>query len=170
MTTVNSFGYHTKPAHAPLSVAAAIRLAWAFWFGLLLIPFSLVLGMLFYVGQSDTLSIARPNPAWFLAAMAYIAVVIPASFFLREHVFAAYWTGKTVSPSRYLFGMVCVWLALETAGVFSVIGCIETKTLMPNLIPSMVLLVYFFTQFPVGRAMIRSTGDQEDSAVYEEPR
>jgi hypothetical protein len=55
---------------------------------------------------------------WFVAAVAYLALVAPAAFFWRERVFKSYRAGNTVPPKTYLLGMIGVGLALLTSGTF----------------------------------------------------
>jgi hypothetical protein len=168
--TLHFHVYGGKFLHRGLTVQKALRRAWHAYVLLLAVPFTLVLALIWRLTQNPAPVTHTPTSAWFLAAMAYMAVVIPASFFARERIFHCYWLGQPVAPAKYFVGMACVWLALDSSAMLSIAGCIITRALMPNLIPCVILLLYFFTQWPLGRAMICSTGHEPDPQKYREPR
>ncbi len=168
--TLGTSLHHEHPDRPQLTVERALLYAWRTWITLLAIPFLLVLGLVWHMGFGQVGTAGGNVTGWFFGAMIFIAVVIPASFFAREKIFSSYWTGQVVSPRKYLAGMVTVWIALDLAGIFCVLGSIMTESLMPNLIPSVILLLYFFTQWPMGRAMVHSAGHEEDAQLYKEPR
>jgi hypothetical protein len=154
-----------------LSARMAIRLAWLIWLVLLAIPFLFFLGVVWTLsGRESAGNLGHQSQMWFLTASVYLLVVVPVSFFWRGHVFKAYWSGKTVAPGKYLFGMISVWLALEIGGIFSLVGCKVNDSLLPNLLPALVAFMFFVTLWPSGRAMVRTVGAQEDPQFYEEPR
>ncbi|HEX8524037.1 MAG TPA: hypothetical protein VF669_17420 [Tepidisphaeraceae bacterium] len=107
---------------------------------------------------------------WFLCTMAYLAIGVPASFFLRSREFKAYWKGKCVSPGHYLRGMLSVWLTMEIGGIAALVGCLVTQSLLPNLLPALVAFMLFIPFWPSGRAMTCPVGDQDDAENYAEPR
>jgi hypothetical protein len=107
---------------------------------------------------------------WFLGASVYLLVVVPASFFWRGHVFKAYWTGQTIGPTTYLYGMLTMWAALEFGGIFSLLGCLVDHALLPNLLPALVAFMFYVTLWPSGRAMVSRMGHHEDAGKYEEAR
>jgi len=160
------------PAQPPsaMSVAAAIRLAWACWLVLLVLPFFVFLYVLWTLGNSEAPTHSPQGEYWFKAAMLYLLLVVPASFFWRGRVFKAYWSGQPVSPANYLSGMLAVWIALALGGILSLLGCLADKHLLPSLLPALVAFMFFVTLWPSGRAMVGTVGDQHDPAVYEEPR
>lgn len=153
-----------------MSVASAIRMAWACWLVLLVLPFFVFLYVVWTLGNSEAPIHSPQGEYWFKAAMLYMLLVVPASFFLRGHVFKAYWSGRPVSPAHYLSGMLTVWIALALGGIFSMLGCLVDKHLLPNLLPALVAFMFFVTLWPSGRAMVHTGGAQHDPAVYEEPR
>jgi hypothetical protein len=168
--TLHAHPYGGRFPRRGLTVQKALKRAWQAYFVLLAVPFTLVIALIWRLTEHPAAAADVPNSAWFLAAMAYMGIIIPASFFARERIFRAYWLGKPVEPAKYLVGMVCVWLALDSSALLSIVGSIATGALMPNLIPCVILLLYFFTQWPLGRAMIHSTGDEPDPQRYLEPR
>ena len=154
-----------------LSVRTALRLAWATWIILLLIPFFLFLTVVWTLGgMNDGVRLQTNHSSWFLGASAYLLVVVPLSFFWRGHVFKAYWTGQTIPPLKYLYGMLAMWAALEFGGIFGLLGCLVDRALLPNLLPALVAFMFYVTLWPSGRAMIKHVGHLEDPARYEEPR
>lgn len=153
-----------------LSVPKALRMAWIFWAIFLLIPFTVIFWFIWHASASQNPLSQVGHERWFVAAMAYLGLVAPAAFFWREHVFKDYREGKPVPPGKYLAGMIGVWLALETSGLFSLVGCIVIGALLPNLIPAFLALMLFLMLWPSGRSMVRSVGNEEDAQLYEEPR
>ena len=108
---------------------------------------------------------------WFITASIYLLIVVPVAFFWRGHVFKAYWSGRPVTPHKYVYGMLSVWLALVIGGIYSLIGCYVEHSLLPNLLPALVAFMFYVTLWPSGRAMVRHTvGATDDPEVYEEPR
>jgi len=154
-----------------LTVRSALRLAWATWVTLLVIPFGLFLVAVWTLMIRD----AGPAPhvesqSWFLSASAYLLVVVPASFFWRGRLFKTYWSGHPIAPTKYLYGMVTIWAALEFGGIIALLGCLVDRSLLPNLLPALVAFMFFVTLWPSGKAMVTSVGKAEDASIYEEPR
>jgi hypothetical protein len=155
------------------SVAAksAMRAAWVCWLALLAFPF---LVFLYVLWHNESVAVAPVDPSskstWFLAAMVYLIVAVPLSFFGRSRLFKAYWSGAPVTPGKYLVGMLTMWVALEVGGIFALIGCLSSHSLLPDLLPALIAFMFFTTLWPSGKAMTRTTGDQEDPQLYEEPR
>jgi hypothetical protein len=166
-------------AHVPASGVSggltphmALRIAWMFWLLFLVTPFFLFLHIVWILSSGPTAEPAQQmhGQHWFLVAMLYLLIMVPGSFFARGWVFKAYWTGKPVSPGKYLSGMMSIWLALEVGGLFALCGCVVNQSLLPNLLPALVAFMFFVTLWPSGRAMSRPMGQYEDPEVYEEPR
>jgi hypothetical protein len=157
--------------HAELiaSQKKTIRLAWTIYAILLVIPFFPTLWLIWSAGKMQVVVTNPESSAWFVAAMVYIAVVVPLSFFLRERLFSAYWSGQSVVPIKYLIGMTCIWLALDTGALVCAVGSIIYRSPLPFLIPSVMLLMYYFTQWPTGNAMSPAHGDALDAEIYREP-
>lgn len=153
-----------------LTVTTALRLAWVTWIVLLLIPFFLFLGAIWALAFHESAQTLTAPPTWFLAASAYLLVVVPASFFWRSHLFKPYYSGHPIAPGTYLYGMLAMWVALEVGGIISLLGCFVTRSLLPDLLPALVAFMFYATLWPSGRSMVRHVGDSEDSSVYEEPR
>jgi hypothetical protein len=154
-----------------LTPSIAIRVAWAAWMFLLVVPFFVFLWTVMMLDRPDN----RPpqllaTDVWFEISLIYLLVVVPVSFFWRGHIFRAYWTGQPVSPWKYLIGTLSVWFALEIGGIFSLFGCFYNHSLLPDLLPALVAFMFFVTLWPSGRAMINHMKDVEDPELYEEPR
>jgi hypothetical protein len=169
MTQFAADGRGVVGSKSSLSVPMALRLAWVSWVIMLVLPFLVFLAMIWQTAIM-THGPAVGGETWFLAASFYLLLAVPSSFFWRGHVFKAYWTGHTVSPGKYLFGMLSIWLTLEIGGLFSLIGCFVNNSALPCLLPALVAFMFFVTMWPSGRAMVRTVGNHEDAAVYEEPR
>jgi hypothetical protein len=153
-----------------LNVKTALRLAWATWVVMLLIPFFLFLGATWTVAFHESPRTITATPTWFLAASAYLLVVVPASFFWRSRLFKPYYSGQPIAPANYLYGMLAMWVALEFGGIIALLGCFVTGSLLPCLLPALVAFMFYVTLWPNGRSMDRHFGDSEDASVYEEPR
>jgi hypothetical protein len=160
----------THDSGSSLTVKTALRLAWATWIVLLVIPFFLFLALVWTLGIQGGPKVHTTEDHWFLGASAYLLIVVPLSFFWRGHVFKAYWTGQTIPPTTYLYGMLTIWAALEFGGIFSLLGCFVDRALLPNLLPALVGFMFYVTLWPSGRAMVSHKGQFEDAGKYESPR
>jgi hypothetical protein len=160
------------PSPRSLSPQTALRYAWYVFLVLLACPFVLFLLVVWRVMDTP---IADRNlwisDRWFLTAVAYMVLIVPASFFVRSRWFRPYWKGESVPPYDYLKGMFTVWGALELGGLFSLFGCLASGALLPSLLPALAAFVMFGLLWPNGRAMVaESRGASDDPERYEEPR
>ncbi|MGD0767674.1 MAG: hypothetical protein ABSB42_05690 [Tepidisphaeraceae bacterium] len=155
---------------ASLSVRTALRLAWATWTILLIIPFLLFLGVVWTLMFHEPARVHPESQTWFLASSGYLLVVVPASLFWRGRIFKSYWSGQPIAPAKYLYGMLSIWTALVFGGIISLLGCFADRSLLPNLLPALLAFMFYATLWPSGRSMVRSMGDAEDAGVYEAPR
>jgi hypothetical protein len=153
-----------------LSAPKALKIAWLCWSVLLLLPFTLVLWTLWNLHVRNTPLLSADADRWFVAAAAYLVAAATAAFFWRDHSFKGYSQGKRVEPGKYLVGTIGIGLALSTSGIFSLVGCIVTGAMVPNLIPALMALLVFVLLWPTGHAMVRSVGHLQDPQIYEEPR
>jgi hypothetical protein len=140
---------------------------------MLVLPLLLTLYVVWTLGGATT-SERRDLPlanGWFIASVAYMCLVAPASFFIRSRFFRDYWKGQCVPPRQYLKGMYVVWGALEVGGLLSLVGCLMSRSLLPGLLPAVAAFVMFVVLWPSGRAMVCSDrGASDDPEKYEEPR
>lgn len=167
-----------QPTSAPprqdsstFSVDIAMQIASWTWFGLLSFPFVLFIAVVWRLTETEGLR-ASDDLAnrWFIGTMIYMAVGIPAAFFIRSRIFKGYWQGQLVSPRNYLFGMLLIWCALELGGLLSLIGCLMSGKLVPTLVPGLLAFMLFTPLWPNGHAMTRRLKNEHDPADYEEPR
>ena len=158
------------PSRTPLSVKAALRVSWLFWALLLVIPFLFLQWLIWRLATGQVIRPHADAAKWFGAAMGYLVLIVPGSFFWRGHLFKDYWLGRPVTPNKYIVATISVGLALAFGGIFSLIGCLVTGSFMPNLIPALLSLALFALHWPTGRAMVRPVGHLEDPQIYEEPR
>lgn len=170
MSQPASAGSQRSVAQA-LSADLAMRIAWRTWFALLSVPFALFVitvwrMMLGGVSPAES-PLAR---TWFIVTMIYLAIAVPSAMFRRSHLFKGYWSGRAVQPREYLLGMITIWLALFIGGLMAVMGCLVTRTLVPNVLPALLAFMLFAALWPNGHAMLRAPTDEQDPASYEEPR
>lgn len=163
--------HRTRQALTP---AQALRTAWVCWLSLMVIPFMVLLYAVWTMMIVDW-NAGTPNQqlgeAWFIAAIAYMVLVVPAAIFARSWLFKSYWGGECVSPRHYLAGMLTVWGTIELGGLFSLVGCIVSHSMLPNILPALVAFMVFTALWPSGRAMVCAhRGDKDDPERYEEPR
>lgn len=156
---------------SPLSAQQALRYAWYGYLVLLAAPFLMFLIVAWTLMGQSMLDRGPWVDGWFLGAVAYMVLVVPASFFLRSRYFSDYWKGKSVRPDAYLKGMFTVWIALEIGGLFSLSGCLVSKRMLPSLMPALAAFMMFAILWPSGRAMVSAQrGASDDPEKYEEPR
>ena len=154
-----------------LTPGLALRVAWVCWLMLLSLPFVVFLYTVWTLTNSGERANKQAADVWFIASMVYLIVVVPISIFIRSRAFRDYWTGCCVPPKNYLSGMLTVWITLEIGGIFSLIGCLASNSLLPNLLPALVAFMLFIPLWPSGRAMTsRNRGNTDDPETYEEPR
>lgn len=153
-----------------ISVRTALKLAWATWVTLLIIPFLVFLAAVWALMNRQAPVVHTGPQTWFLCACAYLLIVVPVSFFWRGRLFKSYWSGQPIEPIKYLYGMLAMWAALEFGGIISLLGCFVDQSLLPNLLPALMAFMFYVTLWPSGKAMVRSVGNAEDASVYEEPR
>jgi hypothetical protein len=158
------------PAAQAASVAEAFSKAWKLWIALGCVPLLLVLAALYRKLAQTTPGSELSARNWFIAACITIIVVVPLSFFLRRGYFKNYYDGKAVPPRHYLTGMLIVWSAAVLGGIVSALGMLISNQPIPGILPALVAIVFYFTQYPDGRAMTNPTGDTDDPTIYSEPR
>jgi len=159
---------HFARSRPTLSPEMAIRLAWACWSVFLIVPCSFVLWFIWRAGEDQNPLLHSGEEKWFIAAMAYLVLVAPAAFFWREHISSDHRTGKHVSPGTYLVGMIAVWLALLSAGILSLSGCIVIGALVPNVVPAFLSLLLFLMLWPSGKSMMRRVRDRNAPQLHKE--
>jgi len=158
-----------------LGCDSALHIAWGLWITMLAIPFVTFIVMIWaLMGSSEGSGEPQGNTVlahkWFIAAMAYMAICVPGAFFLRSRMFKGYWSGQIIAPREYLLGMSTIWAALELGGLFSLLGCIITNTLLPCLLPALLAFMLFTPLWPNGHSMTRPLYNEHDPADYEDPR
>ncbi len=155
-----------------LTPTAALRRAWIVWLALLACPYILFLVLVWRITASDEVSRDMAlAQRWFSASTVYLIVAVPAALFLRSHCFKSYWAGMKVTSRAYLTGSVILWASLELGGILSLIGCLMTHSLLPNLFPALVSFMLFASLWPTGAPMVCSNrGNLEDPEGYAEPR
>jgi len=152
-----------------LAVPKALHRAWICWAILLAVPFLFLQWVIWRLGTEETAGATAQSGKWFAAAMIYLVIVLPGSFFWRGHLFHDYWQGRPVPPHKYILAIISVGAALAVGGIFSMVGCLVTRSFMPNLIPALMALLLFAMHWPTGRAMVKPVGHVEDPQIYEEP-
>lgn len=159
------------PARPALTPAIALNYAWKVWLLCLACPYILFLFVVWRIAGTQT---DAPDTAWshrwFLVSSIYLIVAVPSAIFWRSHAFRAYWAGCKVSPRAYLQGTIVMWVALETSGILSLVGCLVTDSLLPNLFPALVSFIIFSSLWPAGAPMVAHSGHLEDPEQYAEPR
>ena len=160
------------PAHhrTHLTPGQALKIAWASWIALLALPALLFLAVMWQLLDDDSAGNHLLAQKWFIVSMVYLAIAVPVAFFMRSRDFRDYYQGKVVSAGSYLRGMLTVWFACEIGGVIALVGCLVTRTLLPNLLPALVAFILFTPFWPSGRAMTHPVGNDDDFEIYEEPR
>lgn len=162
----------TNRKHAQeLTPSRALWQAWLWWFTLLLLPFFALIVVLWTVMLRGH---PNPNPTlgnlFFSISLAWMLVMIPGAFVLRNYIFRAYWDGSVVDPRSYLKGMITIWLAPEIGGLIALIGCLISQTLLPGLLAAAVAFMLFVPFWPNGSAMIEPVGDVDDDEIFRHPR
>lgn len=154
-----------------MTAERALRLAWRGYVLMLLLPFVLFVAVMWRLMGNEMAIRSTPlGQNWFIVCMAYMLLAVPASFFWRSHVFKGYWRGKPVEPGRYLRGMLTMWVTIEIGGMLSLVACLVSGSLLPNLLPALLAFALFTPLWPSGYAMTRPVGGADDPEVYAEPR
>ncbi len=156
----------------PMTPGHALRRSWVIYLTLLLIPFLVAMGLIFYLLTTDADAVnGRLNQGVFIAAMAWIIVALPAGFWIRYRLFQPYYQGQPVPPRNYLLGMLAIWLPLEIGSLMGLLGAFLGNSPTPNMIPAVLAFVLLTPFWPVGHAMSRPEGgNKDDFELYKEPR
>ena len=156
----------------PLSVRDALRKAWAAYIVLLVFPFVVFMAVLAYLstGSGPATSSGALGQVWFVAALLWMGLAVPVSFFVRARIFRDYWMGKVVEPRDYLRGMLTVWGTIEIGGIFALVGCAVSGAVIPCILPAMVAFMLFCPFWPSGDAMVSPVGAEDDSELFRHPR
>jgi hypothetical protein len=171
MAMIASHHGDVHPKRRELVPQEALRYAWYVWMTLLICPFLLFLYVAWTLTEYSSRRELQFADSWFVGSVAYMVLVVPASFFVRSRLFRNYWKGECVAPAAYLKGMFTVWGALEIGGLLSLAGCLLSKSLLPTLLPALAAFMMFVVLWPSGRAMIcHERGSSDDPERYEEPR
>src|SRR5260221_6401816 len=107
-----SIASHRSDIHSSheLHPAAALRYAWYGYLVMLVCPFVLFLYVAWTaMGETGARNL-RFADGWFLVAVGYMVTIVPASFFLRSRMFAAYWRGASRSPRKYVSRVGIGWI------------------------------------------------------------
>jgi hypothetical protein len=160
-----------RATRTKLTPDLALRRAWRLWLLLPILPW-----LTFFVALWNMLA-GRPPvankalaDAWYLATTVYMIIALPTALFWRAHLFRCYAHGHGVPTKAYLMGMSALWGALSLAGLIASLGCLVTRSLMPNIGPALISLVVFASLWPTGHAMLPRLGGTDDPQVHEEPR
>jgi hypothetical protein len=162
----------TPPARprVPLTPEAAYRWAWRIWVALPIVPSFLAVYAIWTITRAATPGDDALARAWCVGTLVYLALAIPAAFFWRGHLFRGYATGDAVPPGNYLLGMSAVWFSMASIGLLTALGCLVSKTLVPNLVIGVIVLLVYWTIWPTGEALARRTGSPDDPEKSQEPR
>ncbi len=153
-----------------LTVGEALRYAWLSWLAMLIIPFVLFLVATIKSNSgTERATDSHIGTIWFVAAMAILGIGVPAAFFLRSRYFKPYFEGDVVPPRAYLKGQLAIWIMTELGGIFALIGCLVSGSLIPNIVPALLAFVIFVPFRPTGRSMVRAVGASDDHHIYEDP-
>jgi hypothetical protein len=157
-----------KAVTSPLGPNSALRAAWLAYLILLMLPFPVLAA--FIISHSNAGTSLRPPhdvSLWLVVTVAYLVVSLPAALFYRRHLCMAYFRGNAVAPRRYLIGMLVVWLCLDLGVLLSLVGCYETSSFLPCLLPAITAFVVFLALWPNGRMMVARVGNSDDPEFYE---
>jgi hypothetical protein len=159
------------PLPSEMTPSQSLKTAWILWIVLAAMPLPFFIAVLAQQLNSDGQAAANAVVyRWFIGTLIFIALAIPAGFFLQRRFFKDYWNRQPVAPFRYFLGMLSVWVSLNVCGLIALVGCLATRSLLPNLIPAILVFALFFVLWPNGHAMSRPLISEQDGADYEEPR
>lgn len=141
------------PRHDP--AVDALRAAQVWWVTFLATPLvALAVGWWALAGQGAPTE--RAIGVWLaVTAMVWLLVAGPAVFVLRGHCFRAAWTGRPISPRRYLRGVVSTWAVLEVGALSAVVSCLVGHALLPGAAVLAVALATLALLPPSARALAR---------------
>ncbi len=148
----------------------ALRWAWETWLVMAVIPAVVFIAAIWRVMENGAAGRSGAALAWWIGSGVFFALAFPAALFARARLFRCYEKGHAIPPGLYLQGMVLVWASLAAAGLVGAIGCLVTRTLLPNVGIAALPLFVFFAMWPNGNAMVHPTGRTDDPGTYEEAR
>ena len=154
-----------------LTPQTALTFGWVAWFALSAAPVLFLVAAIHLSLRARGVQTSSPAAVhWFWGNMLFLAVVVPASFFWRAHLFRSYRRGGLVPPATYLLGMLSIWVPLALAGILAACAAIAVRTMLPNIVPAALALGLFWFTWPTGHAMTLRVGGVDDAELYEEAR
>ena len=108
---------------------------------------------------------------WFISAMILVAVLPTAAGFVHHYLFQRRHELGVVPPATYLQASLVLWGAILIAGVWSAVGCLMTRELVPHVIPLFISLFLLMGTWPNGKAMVkpRSRESEDDTEILHNP-
>jgi hypothetical protein len=162
---------HEVRAGGDAPAARALQLAWITWVVLVLLSLAaLAIALVLVMSSPPTAGSDVGASRWSWVTGGYLVIALPTAFFWRSRQFRGYWHHEAVAPRKYLLGMSAVWVALAVGAALGAVGCVITRTLVPNAALAAVALVTMLTLWPKGTAMTRPVGNPGDVGEYEEPK
>jgi len=162
--------HHERLGRPEIPRETALRHAWYGWVAMIAVPILFFLYVAWQLMGADRIDRADGD-RWFIAAVAYVVIAAPLSFFVRSRYFRKYWTGEGVAPRSYVTGQLVTWGVLSFGVLLSLVGCLVTRAMLPCLFPGVAAMVMLLVLYPNGRAMSnQGRGATDDHGTYEEPR
>lgn len=155
-----------------MSIELAMAIAVTSWGGmlvLLLILAGVTVGVTWPV--MDAVNEARVD-AWFISAMALVAVLPTLAGFVHRYIFQHRRTDRgTVTPEGYVLASLTLWAAISVAGIWSVVGCLASGEMIPHVLPLFIAMFLLLGMWPTGKAMVkpRSLESEDDTEILHIP-
>lgn len=133
---------------SPTSAVLTLRVLWG---ALLLGQVSLVVVIL-AMGeqrfQTDKMKDFVQGLFWL--SWAFLAIVVPAGYFLRNQIYKRYWREQAIEPGAYVIGNLLLLTMLEGMALFGWILALLGGRFLPTALPSFVAMGVQVINFPTG--------------------
>ncbi len=157
--------------HISLDPMGALRQAWNWYIGFLLMPIVLFIaqGLLLHAGWRALLTPEQSRLAYVIT-LVWIGISGSLGFLGQGRFFRRYYTGNVVHAHDYLHGKLFVWTMLSSGALLASVFVVLSHSFLPHITTLVIIYPFLLTQYPQGRAMTSHNGNSIHAALYSEPK
>ncbi|MBI1369301.1 MAG: hypothetical protein GC162_11695 [Planctomycetes bacterium] len=138
---------------SPQQTLLVLRIIWgAMLMGILVFAFAAIALAMNENAAKPAMDEATTNLLFYIS-IGLVVVLIPLAMFMRGQIHKSGWVGDVVTPSKYAAGNIIAFALCEGPAFFSLIVVLLTHSIVPQIVPGGVAVLFLILMFPNGRAM-----------------